>query len=232
MQREEKQQLITYLSQFVTIARREKILSVLQQRTRYITVILEDIYQPHNASAVLRSCDSFGVQDVHIVENKNIFTITQGVTIGSDRWLTLYRYNQPSINNTEECLKKLKSEGYIIAATTLYKEQITIEQLSVNTKVALMFGSEINGLSEYAQNNADVSVKIPMVGFSESFNISVSAALCLYDVMNRLRKEHNNWELTETEKLDLELDWLRKSIKAGELIEKKFLRQKGVGSRE
>ncbi len=232
MQLEEKQQLITYLSQFVTIARRQKILSVLQERTRYITVILEDIYQPHNASAVLRSCDSFGVQDVHIVENKNIFTITQGVTIGSDRWLTLYRYNQPSINNTEECLKRLKNEGYIIAATTLYKEQITIEQLSVNTKVALMFGSEINGLSEYAQNNADVSVKIPMVGFSESFNISVSAALCLYDVMNRLKKEHHNWELTETEKLDLELDWLRKSIKAGELIEKKFLRQKGVGSRE
>ncbi|MDJ0518590.1 MAG: RNA methyltransferase [Trichodesmium sp. MO_231.B1] len=224
MELEEKQQLITYLSQFVTIARREKFLSVLQQRTRYITVILEDIYQPHNASAVLRSCDSFGVQDVHIVENKNIFTITQGVTIGSDRWLTLYRYNQPDINNTEECLKRLKNEGYIIAATTLHKEQITIEQLSVNTKVALMFGSEINGLSEYAQNNADVSVKIPMVGFSESFNISVSAALCLYDVMNRLKKEHNNWELTETEKLDLELDWLRKSIKAGELIEKKFFR--------
>ncbi len=232
MQLEEKQQLITYLSQFVTIARWEKIVSVLQERTRYITVILEDIYQPHNASAVLRSCDSFGVQDVHIVENKNIFTITQGVTIGSDRWLTLYRYNQQGINNTEECLKRLKSEGYIIAATTLYKEQITIEQLSVNKKVALMFGSEINGLSEYAQNNADVSVKIPMVGFSESFNISVSAALCLYDVMNRLRKEHHNWELTEIEKLDLELDWLRKSIKAGELIEKKFLRQKGVGSRE
>ncbi|MGD1700343.1 TrmH family RNA methyltransferase [Dapis sp. BLCC M229] len=224
MELEEKQQLITYLSQFVTIARREKILSVLQQRTRHITVILEDIYQPHNASAVLRSCDSFGVQDVHIVENKNIFTITQGVTIGSDRWLTLYRYNQRDINNTEECLKKLKSEDYIIAATTLHKEQITIEQLSVKKKVALMFGSEINGLSEYAHNNADVSVKIPMVGFSESFNISVSAALCLYDVMNRLKKEHNNWELSNTEKLDLELDWLRKSIKAGELIEKKFFR--------
>jgi len=228
MQLEEKQQLITYLSQFVTIARWEKIRSVLQQRTRYITVILEDIYQPHNASAVLRSCDSFGVQDVHIVENKNIFTITQGVTIGSDRWLTLYRYNQPGINNTEECLKRLKNEGYIIAATTPHKEQITIEELSVKTKIALMFGSEINGLSEYAQNNADVSVKIPMVGFSESFNISVSAALCLYDVMSRLKKEHNNWELTEIEKLDLELDWLRKSIRGGELIEKKFFRLKGI----
>ncbi len=224
MQLEEKQQLITYLSQFVTPSRWEKISSVLQQRTRYITVILEDIYQPHNASAVLRSCDSFGVQDVHIVENKNIFTITQGVTVGSDRWLTLYRYNQQGINNTQECLKRLKSEGYIIAATTPHEKQITIENLSVNRKVALMFGSEINGLSEYAQNNADVSVKIPMVGFSESFNISVSAALCLYDVMNRLRKEHNNWALTETEKLDLELNWVRKSIKAGELIEKKFLR--------
>ena len=192
MKLQEKQELITYLSNFASVARRQKILSVLQQRTRYVTVILEDIYQPHNASAVLRSCDSFGVQDVHIVENKNIFTVTHGVTIGSDRWLTLHRYNQPGINNTDECLQKLKSQGYTIAATTLYKEQITIEELSVNKKVALMFGSEISGLSEYAQNNADVSVKIPMMGFSESFNISVSAALCLYDVINRLKKEHHN----------------------------------------
>ena len=220
----QKQQLITYLSQFVTLARWEKNLSVLQQRTRYITIVLEDIYQPHNASAVLRSCDSFGVQDVHIIENKNICTITQGVTIGSDRWLTLYRYNQRDINNAEDCLNRLKNEGYIIVATTPYKQHITIKELSVNTKLALMFGSEINGLSEYAHNNADVLVKIPMVGFSESFNISVSAALCLYDVMSRLKKEHNNWGLTETEKLDLELNWLRKSIKGGELIEKKFFR--------
>ncbi|MGB3509481.1 MAG: RNA methyltransferase [Microcoleaceae cyanobacterium] len=229
MQLEEKQQLIAYLTQFVTASRREKIGEILQQRTRYVTVILEDIYQPHNASAVLRSCDSFGVQDVHIVENKNIFTITQGVTMGSDRWLTLYRYNQREINNTKECLEKLKSEGYTIAATTPHEQQITIEKLPVNTKLALMFGSEINGLSEYAQKNADVCVKIPMVGFSESFNISVSAALCLYDVMTRLRKEHNNWELTQAEKLELELNWLRKSIKAGELIEKKFLRDFGRG---
>ncbi len=225
MQLEEKQQLITYLSQFVTTSRHERIASVLQQRTRYITVVLEDIYQPHNASAVLRSCDSFGVQDIHIVENKNLFTITQGVSVGSERWLTLYRYNQRGINNTQECLTKLKNEGYVIAATTPHENQITIEQLSVNTKLALMFGSEINGLSEYSQNNTDVSVRIPMVGFSESFNISVSVALCLYDVMNRLRKQHNHWELTEAEKLDLELNWLRKSIKGGELIEKIFLKK-------
>ena len=224
MQLEEKQQLIAYLTQFVTQSRWEKIRAVLQQRTRYVTVILEDIYQPHNASAVLRSSDSFGVQDVHIVENKNIFTITQGVSVGSDRWLTLYRYNQRGINNTKDCLDKLKNQGYTIAATTPHEQQITIEKLPINTKLALMFGSEISGLSEYAQQNADISVKIPMMGFSESFNISVSAALCLYDVMTRLRKQHHNWELTEVEKLELELNWLRKSIKGGELIEKKFFR--------
>lgn len=229
MKLEEKQQLIAYLSQFLTASRREKIASVLPQRTRFITVILEDIYQSYNASAVLRICDSFGVQDVHIVENKNLFQITQGVSVGSDRWLTLYRHNQRGINNTKECLEKLKSEGYTIAATTPNEQQITIEQLPVNTKLALMFGSEVNGLSEYAQKNADVSVKIPMVGFSGSFNISVSAALCLYDVMTRLRKQHiNYWELTEAEKLELELNWLRASIRGGELLEKKFLRERSV----
>ncbi|MDJ0553704.1 MAG: RNA methyltransferase [Microcoleaceae cyanobacterium MO_207.B10] len=225
MQLEQKHKLIAYLTEFVTSSRLEKIEAVLHKRSRYVTVILEDIYQPHNASAVLRSCDSFGVQDVHIVENKNIFTVTQGVSMGSDRWLTLYRYNQRGINNTKECLNKLKNEGYTIVATTPHTQQITIEKLPVNTKLALMLGSEINGLSEYAQQNADISVKIPMVGFSESFNISVSAALCLYDVMTRLRQQHDNWELTEAEKLELKLDWLRKSIKAGKQIEQKFLRE-------
>lgn len=225
--RSKKRELINYLSQFVTPARQEKIELVVEQRTRFVAVILEDIYQPHNASAVLRSCDSFGVQDVHIVENKNAFTVSQGVTLGSDRWLTLHRYNEEKINNTKRCLDKLKSEGYAIAATTPHQQEVTIQELSVDKKLALMFGSEISGLSKYAEEEADISVKIPMLGFSESFNISVSAALCLYEVTNRLRRGEINWCLSEEEKLDLQINWLQNSIRGGELLEKKFFQEKG-----
>lgn len=224
----EKQELIAYLSQFVTEARREKIKSVLEKRTRRVTVILEDIYQPHNASAVLRSCDSFGVQDVHIVENKNTFTVSHGVTLGSDRWLTLSRYNEEKTNNTKRCLAKLKAEGYTIVATTLHQQEVTIDELAVDKKLALMFGAEITGLSKFAVEEADICAKIPMQGFSESFNISVSAALCLYEVTNRLRKQDLNWSLTEEEKLDLEISWLRKSIRGGDLVEKKFFKERSL----
>ena len=223
---EAKQELIAYLSELVTEARREKIKSVLQQRTRRVTVILEDIYQPHNASAVLRSCDSFGVQDVHIVENRNAFTVSHGVTLGSDRWLTLSRYNEEKINNTERCLDKLKADGYTIVATTLHQQEVKIDELAADKKLALMFGSEISGLSEFAVERADICAKIPMQGFSESFNISVSAALCLYEVTNRLRQQDLNWSLSEEEKLDLEISWLRQSIRGGELVEKRFFEEK------
>jgi tRNA (guanosine-2'-O-)-methyltransferase len=219
----EKQDLITHLSQFVTEARQQKIESVVQQRTRQVTVILEDIYQPHNASACLRNCDSFGVQDVHIIENRNDFDLNREVSLGSHRWLTISRYNQPKINNTKICLEKLKSQGYKIVATTPHEEEVTIEQISVEEKLGLMFGTELNGLSDEAVSQADYLVRIPMVGFSESFNISVSVALCLYEITTKLRASNLDWKLSELERVEIQLQWLQQSIRGGQFIDNQFI---------
>ncbi len=223
MKQADKKELITYLSQFVTEERKQKIDQISQQRTRWVTIVLEDIYQPHNASACLRSCDGFGVQDVHIIENRNSFDLNRDVSLGSDRWLTLYRYTQKEINNTQLCLNKLKEKGYKIVATTPHEKEINIEQVPVDQKLALLFGTELNGLSDEAFSQADYFVKIPMFGFCESFNISVSVALCLYEITTRLRRSETDWSLSESEKLDIQLSWLRQSIRGGELIEKKFI---------
>lgn len=221
-----KSQLVTYLREFATEDRWQTINDVLDNRTKYLTVVLEDIYQPHNASAVLRSCDCFGVQDVHIIENKNEFDPNKGVTIGADKWISLHTYNEPGKNNTKRCYQKLREDGYKIIATTPHEDDVNIDEVELDQKIALVFGAELTGLSDYALEHADGYAKIPMVGFSESFNISVGAALCLYDVTTRLRKSRDDWSLSSAEKLNFQLDWLKKSIRAADKLEARFFSEK------
>ena len=218
-----KQELIAYLKEFVTEERWETMQRVLDQRTRYISVVLEDIYQPQNASAVLRSCDCFGVQDVHVIENDNSFRPHKSVTIGADQWMSIHKYNQEGIQNTAACYKQLRKEGYQIIATSPHKEGSTIDSFEFNKKTALVFGTELEGLSDYALKHADGYVQIPMYGFSESYNISVSAALCLYELTKKLRDSDLEWALDSDEKTDLQLEWLQNSIRAADQLKQKFL---------
>lgn len=221
-----KLKLIQYLKQFVTEDRWQTLNTVLDQRTRHLTVVLEDIYQPHNASAVLRSCDGFGIQDVHIIENRNEFDPNKGVTIGADKWISQYSYSKEGENNTERCYSSLRNKGYQIIATTPHENDTTIDEISLEKKTALVFGAELKGLSDYALDNADGFARIPMVGFSESFNISVGAALCLYELSTRLRKSRDDWKLEKNRKIDLQLEWLKKSIRASDKLVDKFLTEK------
>lgn len=214
-------ELVNYLSQFVSETRRTKFDEVLNFRTRHITIVLEDLYQPHNASAVLRSCDIFGIQDIHIIENKNAYTVNKDIAMGAPKWLNLHKYRN-SENNTLEAIKNLKAKGYRIVATSPNKNDVTIENLSVEKPLALFFGTELTGISETVLEHADEFVKIPMFGFTESFNISVSAALCIHALTSDLHKSDIDWHLSTAEKDELLLTWLRKSIRKVELIEKDF----------
>lgn len=213
---------IAYLSSFVTPERRRKMEAVLEQRTRYITVVLEDIYQPHNASAVLRSCDAFGIQDVHIIENRNIYQVNPKVELGTRQWLSLQRYNR-SDDNTAEAVETLKKQGYRIVATSPHAGNTHLEDFDLSGgKAALVFGNELNGLSETVCDLADEFMTIPMFGFVESFNISVSCALSLHHLVHALHRSDIDWHLSEEEREILLLDWLRNSIKNCGTIEKQF----------
>lgn len=219
--------LIDYLSKFVTEERLKTFDKVLDCRTRYITVVLEDLYQPHNASAVLRSCDCFGIQDVHIVENRNTYSINPDVTLGSNKWLSLKKYNRKE-SNTLEAYRSLRNRGYRIIATTPHTEDTTLEGFDLDRgKLALVFGTELEGLSEIAIQEADEYMRIPMFGFTESFNISVSAAIILYHLSNRLRNSTIPWELTQKEKTELKLTWLKRSIKKSDNLVREFLAREG-----
>lgn len=213
--------LANYFSQFITDNRIDRLNEILENRTRHLTVVLEDIYQPQNASAVIRTCECFGVQDLHVIENNNLYELNPDVVVGSDKWIDVLKYrNKP--NNTEYCIKQLQKNGYHVLCTTPHENNLMIDEIDINKKTALIFGNEVEGVSDEAKKYADGFVKIPMYGFTESFNISVSVSLSVYSVIQRLHQSKLNWKMSEEEKLQTKLKWLRGVIKKHELIELEF----------
>jgi len=219
-------ELIDFLKRFVLEERYHNFQNVLNNRTRYITVVLEDIYQSQNASAVLRTADCFGIQDVHVIENKNVYQLNPDVTLGSSNWLNINKYKNKE-NNTLDTIRHLKNNGYRIIATSPHKNDVDLEHFDLSKgKTALFFGNEVNGLSDIVLENADEYLKIPMFGFTESFNISVSAAIVLYDLTTKLRKSDINWQLSDTEKDEIMLCWLKQTLRKPELLIKSFYLRK------
>jgi tRNA (guanosine-2'-O-)-methyltransferase len=215
--------LINYLIGFITPERHARMQAVLAKRTRYLTVVLEDLYQAHNASAVLRSCDGFGVQDVHIVEGRNSFRVNEEIALGTAQWLTLHRYKGRQ-NNSREAVKTLRKQGYRIVATSPRRNDVDLQDFDLSVgKIALFFGTEKEGLSNFLLEEADEYLKIPMDGFVESFNISVSAAIILHHLTLRLRSSEINWRLPKKDTDELLFKWLCSSLKRSEdLIERFF----------
>jgi len=213
-----------HLCNFVTDNRRQRFEEVSSNRTRFLTIVLEDLYQPHNASAVLRTCDCFGIQDVHIIENKNKYDVNPDVALGSSQWLTLHNYNTKEFN-TPECLQKLKKQGYKLIAATPHENNLLLQDLVIDTKTAILFGTEKGGLSATAHEMADSYMKIPMYGFTESFNISVSAAITLFSLTESMRKSDSDWHLSKKDLIDIKIDWAKKSIRSSEMLEKQYFQK-------
>ena len=223
----DKTAAISYLERFMSDERPEQFKKVLDLRTRHLHVVLEDLYQPHNASAVLRSCDCFGVQDVSIIENDHKWEVNEGVSMGAAKWLTLHSYAEKD-NNTVQCINELKKKGFKIIATTPHTDDTTIDALPIEEPTAIVFGSELNGISPLVKEHADGFLRIPMYGFTESFNISVACALTLYELTRRLRNSSSNWHLSDEEQTDLLFEWTMKSIKGSDLILDRYLKNEGI----
>jgi tRNA (guanosine-2'-O-)-methyltransferase len=216
--------LLEYLQGFMTMRRKELIEKVLAERTRYLTVVLEDIWHSPNASAAIRSCECFGIQDMYVIENNFRFKANTRVVRGAAKWITMQRFNEEGKNNTEICFNHLRQNGYAIAATTLRKGKYTpLDEIPLDKKLAVCFGCEETGLGDFAHEQADYFIQLPMYGFTESFNISVSVALVLQTLCQRLRQIDIPIHLTEEEKAELRMKWTQNSIKNSNLLIKRYL---------
>jgi tRNA (guanosine-2'-O-)-methyltransferase len=217
-----QKQLTQYLETFLTHERKLLLHNVLKNRTRHITVVVEDLYQTQNISAVMRSCECVGIQDIHIVEGENDFQIHKAIAMGADKWLTIKHY-QKNDNPMLTCINQLKAKGYTIVATLPDNNSCFLDELPLDTPTAFLFGTELTGLSKEAVAAADRTVKIPMHGFTNSFNISNSVAIIVSYCIEKLRKSSTHWQLTEDEKNELLFDWVKKSINKPELLIERYL---------
>jgi tRNA (guanosine-2'-O-)-methyltransferase len=208
--------LIEHLETFLSNSRKEKFLKVLAQRTKHFTVATEDVYQLHNTSAVIRTCDVFGIQEVNIVEEQNSKRIDSEIAMGAQKWVDLNRFD-----SIDDAIKGLKQKGYQIVATTPHTNDTLLQDFDVTKKSCFFFGRETEGLSQEVLDAADCFLKIPMVGFTESLNISVSAAIILQHVTTKLKQSDIHWQLSEQEVLEKRLDWIKKTVKSfDEIVER------------
>lgn len=220
----ENEAVLSELYKIITPNKREMFDRIAAQRTNYMTVVLENVFQEHNASAVLRSCDCFGIQNLHVIEKDNQYKVQRDIALGAGRWVDLYNYDQ-GLNPSIDCINKLKSRGYKIVATTPHTNDVTINDLSLNEPIALVFGTERRGISPEVMKMADEFVKIPMYGFTESFNISVSVAITLNVIRQRLEESNINWKLSEDERVALKMKWCRKILRGGQELEDEIRRR-------
>ena len=213
--------LLEYLESFLTSRRKSLCKKILDERTNYFTVAVEDVYQLHNTSAVIRSCDVFGIQNIHIIEEVNVKRIDREIAMGAQKWVDVNRYD-----STDKCIQALKNKGYQIVATTPHDDSKVLQDFDMNKPAAFFFGREQKGLSDTVLNAADSKLHIPMVGFTESLNISVSAAIILQHVTSKLRETDIKWQLSEDEKLEKRLEWTKKVVKSHEQIIARYYENK------
>lgn len=209
--------LLSYLEDFITEERKAKFEHILQQRTNHFTVAIEDVYQMHNTSAVVRTCDVFGIQQAHLVEQKFGKRLDAKIAMGAQKWVDTHRYQ-----DTKSCINSLKSKGYAIVATTPHNDSVMLQDFDITQKSAFFFGTEKEGLSNTVFEQADGFLKIPMVGFTESLNISVSVAIILQSLTQRLKQSQVDWKLSADEKLAVQLDWTQKSIRSVEDVLQRY----------
>ncbi len=217
-----KQKLLQFLRKHMTDKRSDRFEEVLKYRTRHFTVAIEDVYQERNASAVVRTADCFGIQDVHIIENYNEYKLSKEIAKGSDKWVDVCIYDEKK-NNSLVCMDKLRKKGYKIIATTPHAGDQLIQDYDISERSAIFLGGEKEGLSKPVLDQADGFVKIPMYGFTESFNLSVAGALVLYDLTTRLHQSGIPWQLSEEEKAELRLDWTIRTIASARFLIEKFI---------
>jgi len=212
------------LGQYVTPNKQALIDKVLDNRTRHLTVVLEDIYQEQNASAVIRTCDCFGIQDLYITEDLHAYQVNPNVVRGASKWVNIQRYDRGP-ESIASCFSDLKDKGYRLVGTTPDPNSASIHEMALTEKTAIVFGTEKRGLSNYAKEQVDDLVHIPMLGFTESFNISVSAALVMNELSRRLRESTIAWQLSDEEKSELKYVWYQQIVKRSDLLINNFIKE-------
>jgi len=213
--------LFENMKSHISDSRMKKILDVSEERTQYLSIVLSNVYYTQNISAVIRSCDCFGVQDLYIIGNSPSTHVNKHVAQGAYNWVNIHRN---TFKPEEETLNELKNKGYRIVVTLPEPGASSLHDFDIDKgKIALVMGNEKEGVSQTVKEMADEFLYIPMAGFSQSLNISVSTAVILSELTGKIRASQADWKLTEEEMRALQYEWMKNSVKRGDKIEDEYL---------
>lgn len=225
---QQRAKLFAYMDTFLKDQRRERLHSVLDNRTHHFCVAIEDLFYERNSGAIIRTADGYGIQNIHVIEPRDSFKskVTNIISKGAEKWVTKTQHDDIE-NGAKMCIDQLRSEGYQIVATSPHKDGHTIHDFDISKKSAFFLGAEKTGISDFIMEEADTYISMPIYGFTESYNVSVANAILLHELTNRLRKSDIDWKLSESERQDLLLDWTMKSIVSSDMIAEKFMDDQG-----
>lgn len=205
---------IAWLAEFMLPERYDVLRRTVAMRTRYMTILAENTFHPQNAAVLIRHCEAFGLQQMHTVETVCRFNPNAAIVRGTDRWVDIRRHR-----STAEAIAALRGEGYRIVATTPHREDTTPESFDVTRgRFALVFGTEHAGISEEVLASADEFLRIPMCGMVESLNVSASAAILIYMLSERMRRQVEGWNMAAAEQAATLYGWMCRSVKDSEEI--------------
>jgi tRNA (guanosine-2'-O-)-methyltransferase len=208
------------LEPLVVDERRERIWKAVSGRTRSVTCVIEGLTDPHNASAILRTCDALGVHEVHAIEANAHVKMTTRVTKGAEKWMELRRHSAP-----EQCAKALADRGYALYVADM-RATTELEEIAKQPKVALAFGNEHAGISKELRSVAAGAFAIPMLGMVESFNVSVAAGIALWTATRGRRGD-----LRDDERMELAARFFIESVRGGELVLERAQRERDERAR-
>ena len=212
------QETFDYLKQFLTDERLSKIEHFSQESSDFVLPVMEDVYQFRNAAAIVRSVEACGFHHVVALEEENVFNPNLKVTKGAETWVKVEK-----IPNNLDSLKEIKNRGYKILAVSPENNATMLPDYEVKEPIALVFGTELEGVSDEILDFADETLAIPMYGFTKSFNVSVAAAICMYELKQKLMKSGIDYKLSEEKLLEMKIRWTVNSIRSGEELLERFL---------
>lgn len=212
------QETFDYLKQFLTDERLSKIEHFSQESSDFVLPVMEDVYQFRNAAAIVRSVEACGFHHVVALEEENVFNPNLKVTKGAETWVKVEK-----MPNNLDSLKEIKNRGYKILAVSPENNATMLPDYEVNEPIALVFGTELEGVSDEILDFADETLAIPMFGFTKSFNVSVAAAICMYELKQKLMKSGIDYKLSEEKLLEMKIRWTVNSIRSGEELLERFL---------
>ena len=208
-----------YLKQFLTQERLKKIEHFASESSDFVLPVMEDVYQFRNAAAIIRSVEACGFHKVVAMEARNVFDPNLTVTKGAETWVEVEK-----LPHTLDSLQEIKNRGYKLVAVSPEKNASFLPDFKITEPTALIFGTEWQGVSEDFLDFVDETLAIPMYGFTQSFNVSVAAAICCYDLKQKLINSEIDYKLSEEKQTALKIRWAVNSIPSGEMILEKFLK--------